>query len=225
MRARAVVAFGNLGDSHAGALGPEIVPLLVRKLKDDGGSVRRNAVLALSHYKTYAPLAVTNLIEIISKFPSHDSAWFAADLLGDLGTNGVIAVPALVAALSYQTSRTNGYQNTLSEHAAEAIYKISPHVADLAPRLNPVLNSLKGGAKLYASLAALRKNPRNSVADQSIAEVLQSDDPGFVISALRELQNFGVKNSGDAVISAIAQCSNHTNANIRNLALQISPGR
>lgn len=222
LRAQAVIALGNLGDSHASALGPKVVPLLVKGLKDNGGAVRRNAVLALSHYKSFAPLAVTNLIEIISKFPSHDSSWFAADLLGDIGTNAVIAVPALVVALNYRPSGNSGYENMLSEHAAEALYKISPYASDTSPQLNPILKSLNGHAKLYSSLAALRKNQQNPVASESIAEVLQSDDAGLVISALRELQNLDVKTFGNPLIPAIIECSNHTNVNISTLARKIN---
>jgi hypothetical protein len=222
LRAQAVIALGNLGDSHGAELGAQVVPLLNQKLDDNVGSVRRNAVLALSHYKVYAYLSVTNVVKVLSQFPTHDSAWFAADLLGDLGTNAVGAIPALVTALGYSASESGGYENSLSSHAAGALYKLSAHAPNVSAQLGPILRSLKGDAKLYGSLAVLRNNPENAEADRSFAEVLQSDDAGLVISALREFQNCCVQGFGPQIKSAIARCSTHSNANVRSFARQIS---
>jgi HEAT repeat protein len=149
LRAQAVIALGSLGDQHGSILGSEVVPLLVGKIKDGEGAVRRNAILALSHYKTLAHLGITNLIEVLSRFPGHDSAWFAADLLGELGTNGVTAIPSLVEALSNRDAAGKTYEGTLQTHAAEALYKLSPHAPELAGKLGPILRTLDLDAKLY----------------------------------------------------------------------------
>lgn len=219
VRTMAVVAMGSLGNFQATALGPKLVPLLVEKVKDDDGSVRREAVLALGHYKSFAHIAATNLTEVLSKFPGHDVAWFAADLLGELGTNGAVAIPFLIEAIA-RDDLAHDAREMLRNHAAEALYKLSLYASNLSMKVGPLLKTLDSDARLYAGLAVLKSDPTDSSASEAVADVLRAGASVNVIVSLRELLTFEGISMAPSLKSAIRECSQHTNANIRRLAQQ-----
>ena len=58
---QAASVLGNLGTNHSDLLGDKIVPLLIPRLNDEDGFVRRYAVLALGNYGRKAVPAVPGL--------------------------------------------------------------------------------------------------------------------------------------------------------------------
>jgi hypothetical protein len=79
---------------------------------------------------------VTNLVFILDNYRNEDSSWFAADLIGNLGTNGISALPSLLRGLSYKGS-SEAFKNVFAEHCAQAIFTLAKHTRNLKRELLP----------------------------------------------------------------------------------------
>ena len=102
----------GLGDSHA-----KVVESLGIYLECDDNYVRRESALALVRVGDNLQLAVSPLMEAVRRREPVDSAWFAAEALGKLGSDGRIAIPVLREA-------ANGEDDHLAAIAAESLEKL-----------------------------------------------------------------------------------------------------
>ena len=102
----------GLGDRHA-----KVVEALGIYLECDDNYVRRESALALTRVGGNLQLAVLPLMEAVRRREPVDSAWFAAEALGKLGTDGRIAIPVLREA-------ANGEDDHLAAIAAESLAKL-----------------------------------------------------------------------------------------------------
>lgn len=102
----------GLGDSHA-----KVVESLGIYLECDDNYVRRESALALLRVEDNLQLAISPLMEAVKRREPVDSAWFAAEALGKLGSDGHIAIPVLREA-------ANGEDDNLAAIAAESLEKL-----------------------------------------------------------------------------------------------------
>ncbi len=115
----------------AGVPAEEVVPKLKALLHSEHSVV---AARALSEYKAAAAPALPELIAAMhdEKLPT-EARWNAARTIGKIGPNAVSAVPDLIDEM-------DDPEDTIREHAAEAIGDIGPVAAELGvPALRKVL--------------------------------------------------------------------------------------
>lgn len=219
LRTQAVAAIGNLGEKHSEVLGETVVPLLIARLKDDESPVRRYAVLALGQYGKKAERAVPGLIEVLRNNKRADSGWFAAEVLGNLGTAADPAVPELIRSLDHRGTSGGIHEFIMAEKAALALYKLSPLQSEYVTELINRLNSLSGQSLSFVALAILKSQPKTAPASNALAHVLTAEkfDPAAV--ALIEIDKLPVTLFDPGVLlPALERCSQSSNREVRELA-------
>ncbi|MBC7816891.1 MAG: HEAT repeat domain-containing protein [Planctomycetaceae bacterium] len=115
----------------AGVPAEDVVPILKELLRSEHSVV---AARAISEYRAAAAAALPELIAAMhdDKLPI-EAQWNAARTIGKIGPNAVSAVPDLIDEL-------DDPEDTIREHAAEAIGDIGPVAAELGvPALRKVL--------------------------------------------------------------------------------------
>ena len=83
------------GSGNKQRIVPRIAPRVVPALVKHAEHVGREATNALREYGEYVLPYKADLIGIIQRHPNDDLAWFAAEALGNLGTNAIDALPAI----------------------------------------------------------------------------------------------------------------------------------
>lgn len=153
------------------------VPLLVSRCSGDHAVV---AARALSEYRAAAAPALPNLIALLqNEQASVEARWNAARTIGKIGPDALSAVPALIADLDHS-------EDTIREHAAEAIGDIGPVAAELGvPALRGVLQDpyVKVRRDAVRSLGYI--GPAASAAVEEILPLLQ-DPEAIVRTAARD---------------------------------------
>ena len=82
-------------------IAPRVVPALVKYAEHVG----RESTNALKEYGDYILPFESDLIKIIQKHPTQDTAWFAAEALGNLGPKARDALPVIRSMPIYDTNR------------------------------------------------------------------------------------------------------------------------
>ncbi len=95
-RTKAINGIGRIAEKHGlGNCHAKVVESLGSFLDCEDAYVRRESALALLRVEYNLELAVSPLINAVSRRNPVDAAWFAAEALGKLGSDGRIAIPVL----------------------------------------------------------------------------------------------------------------------------------
>ncbi len=101
VRLTALCAIASLGADR-----PEIVELIVNKLKTNDMCQRGSTIMALKHFTAFPSIAVPVLIEELDSFEEYDSDWEyggkherVTHVLGKFGMNSLPALPKLIGIL------------------------------------------------------------------------------------------------------------------------------
>jgi HEAT repeat protein len=114
LRAAAARCLGELGPAAK-----EAGPALTRALRDESGSVRLAAVLALGRVGGHAEEVVAALAELVQEWGDREVRWQAAAALGRMGVAAKEAAPAL------RSAKTDA-DPLLRQVAGDALRKITP---------------------------------------------------------------------------------------------------
>ena len=147
-------------------------------------------------------------------YKSSSAGWFAADVLGELGTSAAPAVPELTRSLDHRgTSRD--YEFMMAERAAIALFKLSPLGPEHAAELLKRLDSLSGTSLSYTALAILQSQPESTPASEALALVLSAElfDPAAV--ALIEIDKLPIRLFDlKVLLPALEKCSQSPNREV-----------
>ncbi len=143
----------------AGVPAEEVVPKLKELLRSEHSVV---AARAISEFKAAAASALPELVAAMhdEKLPT-EARWNAARTIGKIGPNAVSAVPDLIDEM-------DDPEDTIREHAAEAIGDIGPVAAELGvPALRKVLTDryLKVRRDAVRSLGYIGADARPAAED------------------------------------------------------------
>lgn len=115
---KAVNGIGRIAEKHGlGEIHAKVVESLGIYLECDDSYVRRESALALLRVEDDLQMAISPLMEAVRRREPVDSAWFAAEALGNLGSDGRIAIPVLREA-------ANGEDDHLAAIAAKSLEKL-----------------------------------------------------------------------------------------------------
>jgi HEAT repeat protein len=94
-----------------------LLPAFKKGLGDSDPYVRREAALAAREFGPLAVGVIPELIKVMREHPSEDASWFAAEALGNMGSQAREAIPALQVAAKEGSA-------SLQDEARNAIQKI-----------------------------------------------------------------------------------------------------
>lgn len=168
---------------------------------------------------------IPRLIETL-KADSPIYARFAAEALGELGSNAVEAVPALIEALSYELAdrgESSGYPFTHSGRsgvrgtAAWALGEIGPAAKDAIPRLIEMLDDKAWDERLNVIIALGKFGPMAEQAIPAIIEELDAKDIYSIRMAAKSLGRIGLRNN-DALDALRDRAANSEHIMVRREA-------
>ena len=178
----------------AGVTADRAVPLLVEQLQ---GSADVVAARALSEYRGAAVTALPDLLQLMSNAAaSVEARWNAVRTIGKIGPEAVTALPALIDELDHP-------EDTIREHAAEAIGDLGPSTAELGvPALRGVLNDpyVKVRRDAVRSLGYI--GPAAAAAVDDILPLLQDPEQIVRVAAREALQKIAPERAPPADASA-----------------------
>ena len=136
---------------HYSGHGPQVVPALVQRLQDPNIEVRLQAAKALAHIDVQAatragvvPIAVQILNE-----PNDQVAYQAAQLLGEMGKEPDLAVPALIASV-------HGTNGLVASWAARSLGNFPSQANIIVPVLLKALHDTNGIISRWGPADALK---------------------------------------------------------------------
>ena len=122
-----------------------VVPALLFALKDNDSYVRFSAVGAIGMFGSDASEAAVELARVLKEDVDINVRWHTAGSLGATG-NSVLAVPALVRALSDSSPAVNRF-------AAQGLKQLGKDATDAIPKLKELLSGRDEGARVAAAEA------------------------------------------------------------------------
>ena len=180
--------------------------------------MRRYAVKGLGEYGPKAAPAVHGLVEVLTQFTEEDSSWLAAQVLGNLGSVAMSAVPELIRSLDQKGPEGSIHEFTMQKSAGMALYRLSPLGRDETAELRGRVGRLTGEACLYAALAILKSQPRDSKGTRSLAGVLTAEASAAGV-ALREIDGISVTFFDlNVLLPVLEKCSQSPNRYVKELA-------